>query len=44
MRGRECYVGLFHKRGINIEEKAKVVAAVRGTAFIQFLGTLAILH
>ena len=44
VRERECFVGLSHKRGINIEEKAKVVAAVWGTAFIQFLATLAVLH
>ena len=35
---------LEHKRKINTEEKAKVVAAVLGTELIQFLATLAILH
>ena len=33
-----------HRRRINTEEKAKVVAAVWGTEFIQFLAALAILH
>ena len=33
-----------HTRSIYTEEKAKVVAAVWGTEFIQFLGALAILH
>ena len=33
-----------HRRRINTEEKAKVVAAVWGTELIQFLAALAILH
>ena len=33
-----------HRRRINTEEKAKVVAAVCGTEFIKFLAALAILH
>ena len=33
-----------HRRRINTGEKAKVVAAVWGTEFIQFLAALAILH
>ena len=33
-----------HRRKINTEEKAKVVDAVWGTAFIQFLAELAFLH
>ena len=35
---------LSQRRRIKTEEKAKVVAAVLGTEFIQFLATLAILH
>ena len=33
-----------HRRRINTEEKAKVVAAVWGTKFIKFLAALAVLH
>ena len=33
-----------HRRNINTEEKAQVVAAVSGTEFIHFLATPAILH
>ena len=33
-----------YRRRINIEEKATVVDAVYGTAFFQFLATLAVLH
>ena len=33
-----------HRRRIYTEEKAKVVAAVWGTEFIQFLAALAVLH
>ena len=33
-----------HTRRINIEEKSKVVAAVWGTEFIQFLAALAVFH
>ena len=33
-----------HRRRINTEEKAKVVTAVWGTEFIQFVAVLAILH
>ena len=33
-----------HRRRIKTEEKAKVVAAVWGTEFVQFLAALAILH
>ena len=33
-----------HRRRIKTEEKAKVVAAVWGTEFVQFLATLAIFH
>ena len=36
--------GLQHRRRITTEEKAKVVAAVRGTEFIKVLAALAILH
>ena len=32
------------RRRVNTEEKAKVVAAVWGTEFIQFLSALAVLH
>ena len=35
---------LQHRRGIKAEEKAKVVAAVWDTNFIQFLAALAVLH
>ena len=34
-------MGLRHRRRINTEEKAKVVAAVWGTEFIKFLAALA---
>ena len=34
----------LQRRRIKTEEKAKVVAAVWGTEFIQFLATLAIWH
>ena len=34
----------WHRRRIKTEEKAKVVAAVWGTGFIQFLAALAIMH
>ena len=34
----------YHRRRINTEEKAKVVAAAWGTECIQFLAALAILH
>ena len=37
-------VGFNHRRRINTEEKAKVVAAAWGTECIQFLAALAILH
>ena len=33
-----------HRRRINTQEKANVVAAVWGTEFIQFLAALAVLH
>ena len=33
-----------YRRRINTKEKAKVVAAVRGTEFIKFLAALVILH
>ena len=33
-----------HRRRIKTEAKAKVVAAVWGTTFIQFLAALAVLH
>ena len=33
-----------HRRRINTAEKAKVVAAVRGTELIQFLASLANFH
>ena len=33
-----------HRRRINTEQQARVVAAVWGTELIQFLATLAILH
>ena len=36
-------VSLSHRRRINTEEKAKVVASVRGAEFIQFLAALAVL-
>ena len=36
--------GPNHRKRINTEERAMVVAAVWGTAFIQFLAVLAILH
>ena len=39
-----CSVLQYHRRRINTEEKAKVVAAVGGTECIQFLAALAILH
>ena len=35
-------VSVLHRRRINTKEKAKVIAAVRGTKFIQFLASLAI--
>ena len=35
---------MWHRRRIFAEEKAKVVAAVWGTAFIEFIAALAILH
>ena len=34
----------MHRRRIDTEVEAKVVAAVWGTEFIQFLAALAILH
>ena len=37
------YIGKKHRRRINTEEKAKVVAAVWGTEFIQFLAAQAVL-
>ena len=37
-------VDASHKRRINTEEKAKVVAAVWGTELLQFLAVIAILH
>ena len=36
--------GSPHRRRTNTEEKAKVVAAVWGKEFIQFLAALSILH
>ena len=36
-------LGLFHRRIVNTEEKAKVVAAVWGKEVIHFLAALAIL-
>ena len=44
-----CVQSLMHlvsplSRRIYAEEKAKVVAAVRGTEFITFLAALAVLH
>ena len=41
-----CYgvVCWGHRRRINTEEKAKVVAAVWGTEFLQFLAALAVFH
>ena len=33
-----------HRRRLKTEEKAKVIAAVRGTELIQFLAALAILN
>ena len=38
---REHAYGYWHRRGINKEEKAKVVAAVWGTELINFLAALA---
>ena len=38
------FVLQYHRRRINTEEKATVVAAVWGTECIQFLAALAILH
>ena len=38
------YPGQWHRRRIKTEQKAKVVAAVRGTEFIQSLATLDIFH
>ena len=35
------FVASVHRRRINTEEKAKVVAAAWGTEFIQFLAALA---
>ena len=35
---------VFHRRSRKTEEKAKVVAAVWGTEFIQFLDAPAVLH
>ena len=34
----------YHRLRINTEEKAKVVAAVWGTEFLQFLSVMAVLH
>ena len=39
-----CNLSANHRRRIYTENKAKVVAAVWGTEFIEFLATLAILH
>ena len=36
--------GGIHIRRVKTEEKAKVVAAVWGTEFIQFLAALAVFH
>ena len=35
---------VYHRRRMKTEEKAKVVAAVWGTEFMEFLATLAIFH
>ena len=40
----QCHVVTLHSRRINTEEKGKVVAAVWGIEFIQFVAELAILH
>ena len=36
--------GRYHRRRINTEENAKVVAAFWGTDFVQFFTALAVLH
>ena len=41
---RDVIVSQHHSRRIYTEEKTKVVAAVWGTEFIQFLAALPILH
>ena len=40
---KDTELGLYHRRRIKTEEIAKVVAAVGGEEFIQFLAALAIL-
>ena len=40
----ELILDLTHRRRINTEEKAMVVAAVYGTEFLKFLDALAVLH
>ena len=42
-QGLCVFVCVDHRR-INIEEKAKVVAAVLGAEFIQYLAVVAVLH
>ena len=39
-KSRLLHGGKFHRRRIKIEENAKVVLAVWGTEFIQFLAAL----
>ena len=41
--GRESSIRLWHRRRMETEAKAKVVASVWGTKFIQFLAALAVL-
>ena len=41
---RQNCKGTVHRLRINTEERAKVVAAVWGLEFVQFLAALAILH
>ena len=44
LSGRENRHTVQHRRRIKTEEKAKIIAAVWGTEWIQFLAALAILH
>ena len=41
---RSAYIQYTHRRRIKTEEKAKVVAAIWGTEFIQLLAALGVFH
>ena len=37
-------ISFSHRRGMELEDKAKVVTSVWGAEFVLFLATLAVLH